>query len=318
MNVIIRTDASVQIGSGHVMRCLTVARKLQAAGCHVRFWMEPLEGNLIEFVKSQGLSNIERAEQADLYIVDHYGLGLDWEMSIRPYAKKIAVIDDLAREHDCDLLLDQNVVPHYETRYDGKVPAHCVKLLGPKYLMMRDEFIETRQQVTKCNDEVKNLLVFMGGTDPTNETMKILHALKQFTFERVDIVVGNGNPVKSEIEMICRERCYKFHCQIDYMAKLMLQADFAIGAGGAAMWERCYVGLPSSATIVADNQSVTTDYAASLGVVKNLGWHEQVTVETYKQLLQNLSVEEMSEKGLALTQNDSPNEWLHEMLELKL
>lgn len=316
MNVIIRADASVTIGSGHVMRCLTVAKKLQQEGCTVRFWMEPLEGNIIDFVQSEGFKNIVGPEIADLYIVDHYELGMNWEQSIRPYTKKLVVIDDLAREHNCDLLLDQNVVLNYETRYDEKVPIHCVKLLGPKYLMMRDEFIEARKKLQPRNKEVKRILIFMGGTDPTNETMKILQAMQSFTFEQVDVVVGNGNPYKHEIEMICQKHSYTFHCQIDYMAELMLQADFAIGAGGATMWERCYVGLPSSATIVADNQRETTEFAASLDVVKNLGWHEQVTVDTYKQLLANLQVGKMSEKGLALTLNDRPNAWLYEMLEL--
>lgn len=316
MQVIIRADASSEIGSGHIMRCLTVARKLQEAGCHVRFWMESLEGNLIDYVETQGFSNIVQAQQADLYIVDHYELGIEWERMIRPFAQKLAVIDDLAREHDCDLLLDQNVVPNYETRYDGKVPVHCVKLLGPKYLMMRDEFIEARQQKSMRNIEVKRLLVFMGGSDPTNETMKVLSALIGFSFEHVDVVVGAGNPVKEQIAEICMARGYHFHCQIDYMARLMGQADFAIGAGGATMWERCYVGLPSSATIVADNQRETTTLAGELKVTANVGWHEQVTAKTYKELLQDLHVQDMGEKGLELTASKQPNAWLHELLEL--
>lgn len=317
MNIIIRTDASVKIGSGHVMRCLTVAKKLRSEGCHVKFWMEPLEGNLIDYAASEGFENILEATDADLYIVDHYGLDIKWERMIRKYSKKLVVIDDLAREHDCDLLLDQNVVPNYDKRYDGLVPANSVKLLGPKYLIMRDEFIEARQQSIKRNGEIERLLVFMGGTDPKNETMKILKALENFTFEHVDVVVGNGNPVKEKIREICLAKGYHYHCQINYMASLMQQADFAIGAGGVTMWERCYVGLPSSATIVADNQIVTTEYAASLGVVKNLGRHEQVTVETYKNLLTDLTIEGMSEKGLKLTANKQPNAWLHEILELK-
>lgn len=317
MNVIIRTDASVKIGSGHVMRCLTVAKQLHAEGCHVRFWLEELNGNLIDFVAKEGFENMAEAQYADLYIVDHYEISIEWERMIRTYTKKLVVIDDLAREHDCNLLLDQNVVPNYETRYDGLVPEHCVKLLGPNYLIMRDEFIEARQQLTSRSTAVKCLLVFMGGTDPTNETMKILKALEEFAFGQVDIVVGNGNPEKEKVREICLEKGYHYHCQINYMASLMQQADFAIGTGGATMWERCYVGLPSSATIVADNQIVTTEYAASLGVVKNLGWHEQVTVETYKNLLTNLTIEGMSEKGLQLTANKQPNAWLHEILELK-
>lgn len=317
MNIIIRTDASVQIGSGHVMRCLTVAKKLRNEGCHIKFWMEPLEGNLINFVTQEGFENVTEAEYADLYIVDHYRLNIDWERMIRSYTQELVVIDDLAREHDCDLILDQNVVPNFETRYDGLVPARCIKLLGPKYLIMRDEFIEARLNLRERDNKIERLLVFMGGTDPTDETMKILKALNNISFSHIDIIVGNGNPVKNKIAEICIDRGYHYHCQIDYMAKLMQQADFAIGAGGATMWERCYVGLPSSATIVADNQFSTTEFANSLGVVKNLGWHEQVTVETYVNLLNNLSIEGMSKKGLELTETKIPNLWLHEILELK-
>ncbi len=160
--IIIRTDASVEIGSGHVMRCLTIADNLKVRGCNVRFWMEPLAGNLINLVAQQGYKNISKAEGADLYIVDHYGLDIEWEKSIRQHTKKLMVIDDLARVHDCDLLLDQNVVPNFESRYDGLVPNHCVKLLGPKYLIMREEFLMARNQMSQRHN-IKRLLVFMGG-----------------------------------------------------------------------------------------------------------------------------------------------------------
>ena len=316
MKIVIRADASFEIGSGHVMRCLTVAKKLHAAGCHVQFWMESLEGNLIDFVIKEGFEIIYQAEYADLYIIDHYGLGIEWERSISPYAEKVMVIDDLGRYHDCDLLLDQNAVPKYDIRYDEKVPLNCVKLLGPKYLIMREEFIEAREQLQPRSREVKRLLVFMGGSDPTNETKKVLNALQNFTFSHVDVVVGNSNLVKEEIKEVCEKRGYYFHCQIDYMSQLMQKADFSVGAGGATLWERCYVGLPSSATIVADNQRETTEFAATVGVVKNLGWHEQVTVETYINLFTNLRVEGMSEKGLQLTATKQPNAWIQKILEL--
>lgn len=324
--VIIRTDASTSIGSGHVMRCLTVAHNLKRKGLEVVFWMEQLQGNLIDYVKTQGFENIQKAEEANLYIIDHYGIDIEWERKHRQYTNKILVIDDLAnRSHDCDLLLDQNVVPNFETRYDNLVPQHCVKLLGPKFFIMRKEFIEARQKLRKRTREVRRLLIFMGGTDPTNETMKVLEALDKTvsSFQRIDVVVGNGNVHKEEIEKICKERNIQYHCQIDYMADLMNQSDFSIGAGGTTMWERCYVGLPSSSTIVAENQRVTTEYAETLGAVWNLGWHEHVTVETYIQLLHSLQTDkekilQLSEKGLQLTKSDSPNPWLNDIMELLL
>ncbi|MBG9454831.1 pseudaminic acid biosynthesis protein PseG [Lysinibacillus sphaericus] len=318
--IIIRTDASVEIGSGHVMRCLTIARNLKGKGFNVQFWMEPLAGDLIKYVAQQGYDMISEAEHADLYIVDHYELSIEWEKYIRQYTRKLMVIDDLARSHDCDLLLDQNVVPNFECRYDGLVPNNCVKLLGPKYLIMREEFIEARQQIRQHNESIQRLLVFMGGTDPTNETMKILTALKDFTFAHIDVVVGNGNIQKEKIREFCQERSYQYHCQISYMAKLMQQADFCIGAGGGTMWERCFVGLPSSSTIVADNQYISTIYAAQLGAVINLGWHEDVTVEMYRRLLKelgNIDTKKLESIGLQLTTvAPQPNAWLSQIMEL--
>lgn len=317
--IIIRTDSSFAIGSGHVMRCLTIAHKLKELGFYVQFWMEPLAGNLINYVAQQGFGLISSAEEADLYIVDHYELNIDWEMYIRQYTKKIMIIDDLARTHDCDLLLDQNVVPDFESRYDGLVPNHCVKSLGPKYLIMREEFLMARNQMSQRHNNIKRLLVFMGGTDPTNETMKILIALEDYSFAQIDIVVGNGNVHKGEIKEICNERNYQYHCQISYMAQLMQQADFCIGAGGGTMWERCYVGLPSSSTIVAANQLITTTYAAQLGAVINLGWHEDVTVEKYRNLLKGLgdvNVKKLGNISLQLTAAPQPNAWLSQIMEL--
>lgn len=316
MKVIIRTDASVKIGSGHVMRCLTIAKALRNSGCDVLFWMKPLEGNLIKYIEQQGFSNIGVAEFADLYIVDHYELNKEWEQAIRAYTKKLVVIDDIARNHDCDLLLDQNAVQNFEKRYVGRVPNDCKQLLGTRYLIVREEFLKVRSKLRIRNNEVKRLLVFMGGSDPTRETLKVLQALEGKSFEHVDIVVGNSNPTKSQIEQICKQRNYFYHCQVDYIAKLMQLADFAIGAGGSTLWERCYVGLPSSSTIVADNQKDATLYASKLGVTINLGWHEHVTVETYVHLLSNLNVGNMPEKCLELTRTERQNIWLYELLEL--
>lgn len=322
--VIIRTDASTKIGSGHVMRCLTIGKKLKKYDIQVKFWMENLPGNLIEYVKQEGFDNILQEENSDLYIIDHYDIDEKWEKSIIPFTKHIMVIDDLAnRKHICELLIDQNAVPNFEKRYENLVSKDCKKLLGPKYLILRDEFIETRKKVNSRNSKVERLLIFMGGSDPTNETLKILQALSEVNFKIkcVDVVVGNSNINRKIIEDICLERGYKFHCQIDYMAQLMKEADFSIGSGGITAWERCFVGLPSSSTIVAENQIESTEYAADLGAVINLGWHERVTVETYKELLCSLEfnidrLKQLSDVGLDLTKSKKQNAWLHEILEL--
>lgn len=324
MNFIIRTDASAKIGSGHVMRCLTIAIELRKNGHEVIFWMKELVGDMREFVQSKGFSIITEMENTDICIIDHYDIDIKWERKIRPFVKKIVVIDDLAnRKHDCDLLLDQNVVPNFEHRYDDLVPVHCEKLLGPRFLMMREEFIRERKNLSYKTGGVNRILIFMGGSDPTSETLKIISALTQHqSFSYVDVVVGNSNPHKTKIEGICMKEGYHFHCQIDYLASLMAKADFSIGAGGSATWERCFVGLPSSSTIVAENQRISTETAEKLGVIWNLGWHEQVTVDTYKDLLRSLKDKKellinMRNAGLKLTeQSGGAKSWLDAILEV--
>lgn len=324
MDIVIRVDASFKIGSGHVMRCLTLATEFRKRGHRVFFWMKELAEDMREFVYKQGFPVVSTFQVADICIVDHYDLDIIWEKKMRSYVKKIVVIDDLAnRKHDADVLLDQNVVPNYEKRYDDLVPRQCLKLLGPKYLIMREEFIQERKKLHIRTGEVKRILVFMGGSDPTGETFKVLQALdKVEIIAHVEIVVGDSNPYKEEIKAISLIKGYQFHCQVNYMATLMAKADFSIGAGGSTTWERCFVGLPSSATIVAENQKVATKTAASLGAVWNLGWHEEVTVEKYVLLLQSIqkrsdSLAEMSKIGLKLTEQlDGSSNWIDRILEV--
>lgn len=311
MDVLIRTDASDKIGSGHVMRCLTIANELQKRNINVIFFMQPHPGNLINEVKKRGFPVVTTFTSTDVCIIDHYDIDIAWENKIRPHVKKIFVIDDLAnRKHDCDLLLDQNFVENYTTRYDDLVPHSCKKLLGLDYLLIRDEFHQERKILRKRTSKIKRLLVFMGGADPTGETLKVLRALQnsKHNFSFVDVVVGNSNSQAEKIAKICAQEGYLFHKQIDYMARLMHEADFAFGTGGSALWERCMLGLPSASTIVATNQIEATEHAANQNVTWNLGWYDLVSVETYQSILNQLSSKQaeltkMSETALLLTQN---------------
>lgn len=316
--IVIVADASIEIGIGHIMRCLTIANNLKKYSYYITFVMRNLPGNLIDYVIKQGYEHSFEYTKADLYIVDCYDRDIQDEKEMRNYTKYIMVIDDLAnREHDCDILLDQSVLPDYSVRYDLLVPKHCIKHLGPQYLILRDEFLAVRQP--RKIHSINRLLVFMGGSDPTIETLKVLKAPQTTSFEHVDIVVGSSNMQRQEIQKICIEKGYQYHQQINYMAELMSKADLSIGAGGITAWERSFIGLPSICTIVAENQRLGTTYAGQIGTCINLGWHEEVTVATYKNILNTVTVDKLqqvSDKGLKITENDKPNAWVDSILEL--
>lgn len=315
MNVVFRVDSSVTIGTGHVMRCLTLAKQLKQRNINIYFIYRNLDGNLIDFIKNQNftvytLPKIELIQiynnnpfewykenwqkdasetldiirqhsfPIDLLIIDHYGLDEKWENIVKPFVKKLMVIDDLAnRKHNCDVLLDQNLYINYQGRYKYLIPPHCKQLLGPNYVLLREEFIEAHYRNRIRNGEIQNILVFFGGTDPTNETEKALNALRFLNDNiKVNVVVGSSNKRKEAIHKYCNQfPNFFFHCQISNMAELMNEADLAIGAGGTTTWERCYLGLPSISVVVADNQLEVNNAVSKFGATINLGWSQQVT-----------------------------------------
>jgi UDP-2,4-diacetamido-2,4,6-trideoxy-beta-L-altropyranose hydrolase len=330
--IVFRVDSSAVIGAGHVMRCLTLADELRGSCEEIIFIHRELPGSMIDYINGRGFlvyripptpgeaqwrRDADKTQdilirnnlKPDWLIVDDYGLDKRWESALRPLVKGIMVIDDLAgREHDCDILLDQNYYRNFETRYQGLVPADCRQLLGPKYALLRLEFKTARQSLRVRDNSIKRILVFYGGSDPTNETAKALEAVKLLNRPdiTVDVAVGSANPHRVMIEEICSGMDNaNFYCQVENMAELMAQADLALGAGGTATWERCYLGLPALVTIIAKNQRETVEALAEDGVVWNLGWHEEVSVallvKSVKDLLNNPDrIMESARRGLVL------------------
>lgn len=314
MKVLIRADASIAIGSGHLMRCLTLADQLRNEGAEVVFVCRDTSDAMFDLLQSRGYrfaklpttetntipqkldakETIEASKQLfsaeiDWLVVDHYELDADWERMLRPCVHKIMVIDDLAnRMHDCDLLLDQNYYRDQDRRYQGLLPNNCVTLLGPKYVLLRPEFSEARQRIRSRDGNIRNILVFFGSSDPTNQTQKAIEGLMQFDKPdiNVDVVVGVTNPNLNIIQELCAQSSnVTFHCQVSNMAELILKADLGIGAGGSAMWERCYLGLPTITVVFASNQVRTTEDVAEIGAIKYLGWSDQLSSKDYAQAI---------------------------------
>lgn len=191
MNVVFRVDAALHIGSGHVMRCLTLADELAHQGVNCIFICREFEGNLLALIKEKGYrlfslcaiktilspkdnqivphehwlgTNYESdAKQTidiikylpikiDWLIVDHYAIDIRWEQILRPYVNKIMLIDDLAdRYHDCDVLLDQNYFYNFLNRYDKFVLPTTKMFLGPEYVLLKPEFSELRLTRSQSN-----------------------------------------------------------------------------------------------------------------------------------------------------------------------
>ena len=193
------------------------------------------------------------------------------------------VIDDLAnRQHDCDILLDQNFYLNKESRYQGLVPEHCQLLLGPKYALLREEFFQVRKSMRVRDGQLRNILVFYGGVDATDETSKAIQALQNLRDTgvlhdvQVTVVVGASNERKEDIAGRCKQAGFRYLCQVSNMADLMAEADLMLGAGGSTTWERCFLGLPAIVTAIAENQVQICEDCAKEGLIFYLGYWDKV------------------------------------------
>lgn len=310
MRVVFRVDSGLNIGSGHLMRCLALAENLKkTAKCECTFITRNHSGNFNKLVARTGfniiiLQNSELNEKVcdfsewlgtsqkvdarqtlaalkqhaleniDILVIDHYALDIKWEKQFRNISKKIIVIDDLAnRQHCCDIILDQNIAPNYAKRYDKLVPVNTRKYLGLSYCLLREEFIISKNTV-KSRVKLSKIVIFFGGVDKDNATSKLLFLLKEklVKFESVNVVVGQANPFKGQVKAFCEglNNCHYLE-QVSNLAEIYSQSDLAIGAGGATTGERIYLGLPSIVFSLADNQVEVAKYLDAKNYITFLG-----------------------------------------------
>jgi UDP-2,4-diacetamido-2,4,6-trideoxy-beta-L-altropyranose hydrolase len=321
VEIAIRADASVDIGTGHVMRCLALAEEFRRRGAKVLFICRESAGDLCDFLaeeygleverisnltsprpdtanlagsKTSGSSWREDAIQTvaaiqrrtmhpDLLVIDHYGIDRGWENSLRPLVKRILVIDDLAnRPHDCDVLLDQNLHDAVETRYAGLVADSCRVFVGPRYALLRTEFDQVTAKIREFG--LRRMMVFFGGTDPSNEALKVLRALGMLGSDAPEakFVLGPANPHGETIFRAAKGvRSVEILPRTNHMGDLIAEADLGLGTCGGAAWERCVLGLPSLVVVNAENQRDDTRILHNLGAVRNLGEAKDVSAEDW-------------------------------------
>jgi UDP-2,4-diacetamido-2,4,6-trideoxy-beta-L-altropyranose hydrolase len=323
-----RVDSSAQMGSGHLMRCLTLANELRDSGATVNFLSRQHPGHLIQLLESQGYSVLRliapavtntavgedyaawlgvsqtadasetlqylARESPDWLVVDHYGLNCEWERQMRSAVGRILTIDDLAnRRHDCDVLLDQNYFGSTtQQRYAGLTEGEsCRLLLGPRYALLQPEYRMMRPLAPPRDGIVRRVLVFFGGSDAANDTGRVLEALScvELAELAVDVVVGQNHPDRGALRAwVDGRRGASLYSGLPSLAGLMVRADLTIGGGGSTTWERACLSLPAVVATLAENQRGFSEALAADGYQVLLGDHASVSVSQWREALVRL------------------------------
>ncbi len=261
MKILFRADSSSEIGLGHIMRDLVLAK--QFVEDEVLFACRDLSGHIMDkipypimIVKSESIDElimIVQNEQIEMLVIDHYGIAYEEEKRLKEEtAVKIFVLDDTYEKHDCDVLLNHNISAD-EKRYEGLVPQGCELRCGSDYTLIRDEFVSAKRE--------KRVFVAMGGSDASEVNIKVLKVLKKFENLKVDIVTTSANANLEKLKKYVKGKSWvTLHIDTKKIAKLMKKCDFAIVTPSVTVNEAYYMQVPFIAIKTAENQQEIYQY----------------------------------------------------------
>jgi UDP-2,4-diacetamido-2,4,6-trideoxy-beta-L-altropyranose hydrolase len=291
--LLVRADARIAIGTGHVMRCLALAQAWQDAGGRVCFAMADstdairvrVAGESCDVVEisaeagthADALQTIEFAEsrQCEWSVVDGYHFGEEYQRALKERGLRVLFLDDYghAGQYVADLVLNQNISA-LAALYENRSPQTRL-LLGPRYCLLRREFAEWRNWKREVSDLGRRVLVTMGGSDPENVTAWTMDTLTRVAVDGLEaiVVVGGSNPHAEKLERLAAESGMKISVRrnVTNISELMAWADVAISSAGTTCWELCLMALPSLLVDVAANQTALAIEMARRGCLIHVG-----------------------------------------------
>lgn len=289
----IRVDASTVIGTGHLFRCIAIAREARRQGIESVFVCRKHDQTAGRVLEKQSFSSVfldapEKPALSDCYqswagategqdaqesqkaitslpirwwIVDHYGLSQEWEGSIESAGMEVTAIDDLFnRRHDCTRLVDHNIGTSRQEKCDLS-SARTKVMAGPRYALVRSEFGELRGTSPRSFDiPARNVLLSLGGSDPNGVSLAIVQELaKRPQTLALDwtIVCGSANRNAEAIHEAVKRVPAVRQCvnHVDEMWTSLGSHDIAVGAGGVSALERCVLGVPTVLLALVPNQT---------------------------------------------------------------
>ncbi len=322
-SLVIRADGGTRQGTGHLMRCLALAQEWQARGGQVHFVSACESEGLRQRIAQGGfglipvhhpfphpadwevLAAVLGDHDGAWVVLDGYHFDSTYQLRIKEAGCRLLVIDDMAPlpHYYTDVLLNQNI-------HAPDLPYRCEPstqlLLGNRYALLRSDFLTWRDWQREIPAVAHKVLVTLGGSDPQNQTIKVIGALKHMAMKGLEalVIVGPANDQVDSLQSVVRASgvSARLICNPTSMAELMAWADVALSAAGSTCWELAFMGVPSLMLVLADNQQPIAEKSSEAEAGVNLGWYHEVTE---RQIAQSLSTlihdrsrrELMSRKG---------------------
>jgi UDP-2,4-diacetamido-2,4,6-trideoxy-beta-L-altropyranose hydrolase len=297
--IIVRADATGEIGWGHLMRCLALAQAWQDLGGEAVFASAMRSPGTEARLQSEGMKTVffpvepggaedaartiglAREIGARWIVADGYRFGPDYQRVVKDAGLKLLFVDDNgdAAYYCADLILNQNLHAHadlYENRDAG-----TQLLLGTRYALLRGEFLKWRGWKREFPEVARRILITMGGGDSASVTSTIIETLQHITVDGLEAVVAMGAINFHDEQLAAAVRNSPVQIRLAEapanMSELMAWADVAVSGAGSTCWEMAFMGLPGIVLVLAENQNHVARQLDSAGAAVSLGRFSDVS-----------------------------------------
>jgi UDP-2,4-diacetamido-2,4,6-trideoxy-beta-L-altropyranose hydrolase len=324
--LLIRADASIAIGTGHVMRCLALAQAWQDAGGVACFAMSQSTPAIQARLQAESCASLavscpagsmEDASQTIAFarvnpvawiVVDGYQFNAEYQRALKAAGFKVFFLDDYghASHYSADIVLNQNVTAN-DALYASREP-YTQLFLGPLYCLLRREFSAWSDWKREIVPLGRRVLVTMGGSDPERLTSRAVDALARTKVDGLDVtVVVGGSAHYPELER-SDVKATSIHPgmnirvlkDVTNIAEWMAWSDVAISSAGTTCWELCLMALPALLVDVAENQTALAQELHRRGCAIHLGGPDDFTAEKLTEQLQMLLNSSETRRAISL------------------
>lgn len=288
MSLVIRADASVTEGTGHVMRCLALAQawreevgpvcfvtSIDGAALALRLKSEEMELRLVAeppggAADAANTAEVARRTGARWVVVDGYHFSPAYRAALRRAGSRILMVDDNGDRgpYRDDLVLNQNAHAHAKL-YAERGPSTRL-LLGTEYVLLRREFLGLAPP-PRVPAAARRLLITLGGADAGNASLAVVKALARLDGDglQCEAILGAANPHRARLEAEVRALRLPVRLVRDPadLATRMARTEAAVSAGGSTLWELFYFGVPTLAVALADNQRPVVAHLGAAGAL---------------------------------------------------
>lgn len=244
-------------------------------------------------IKKKKLTEIELAalpslinvKKPDVILLDSYQATYEYVIKLREVAM-IAYLEDLGNSMPVDLIINYNI---YGMRYYyTTLPSVPLKvMLGPQFIPLRREFSSDLDY--ELREEVKNVMLTTGGSDPCFASKNILNALlrcndlieKGIKFH---VISGPYNKFADQLKRIYgKNPNVVIHENVKSMKEIMKQCDIVVSAAGSTVYEVCALGVPLICFHFVENQSLVDEMLPLVLPIKSFGDYTSSPIYTSKE-----------------------------------